>query len=152
MESAQMVELDGRTMLTYRGTVYPWHCDHVGHMNNMWYAGKFDEASWNLLLQLGITPSYLRDSQCGMAALSQETQFKQELLAGDVVEVWSKVFEIRDKVIRFGHTMFNGESGSVAATCAITGIHIDRRIRKSCPFPASMRARAEELSAQRLAA
>jgi len=30
--------------VTYRGTVYPWHCDHVGHLNRMWYAGKFDEA------------------------------------------------------------------------------------------------------------
>ena len=29
---------------TYRGTVYPWQCDHVGHMNIMWYVGKFDEA------------------------------------------------------------------------------------------------------------
>ncbi|MDP3760216.1 MAG: hypothetical protein Q8R01_06840 [Ramlibacter sp.] len=19
--------------ITYRGAVYPWHCDHVGHMN-----------------------------------------------------------------------------------------------------------------------
>ena len=26
---------------TYRGIVYPWHCDHMGHMNVMWYAGKF---------------------------------------------------------------------------------------------------------------
>jgi len=34
--------------VTYRGTVYPWHCDHVGHMNIMWYVGKFDEANWNL--------------------------------------------------------------------------------------------------------
>jgi len=25
---------------TYRGTVYPWQCDHVGHMNIMWYAGN----------------------------------------------------------------------------------------------------------------
>jgi hypothetical protein len=22
-------------LLTYRGTVYPWHCDHVGHLNVM---------------------------------------------------------------------------------------------------------------------
>src|SRR4051812_38521462 len=36
--------------VTYRGVVYPWHCDHLGHMNNMWFAGKFDEASWNLVL------------------------------------------------------------------------------------------------------
>ena len=31
---------------TYRGAVYPWHCDHMGHMNVMWYVGKFDEATW----------------------------------------------------------------------------------------------------------
>jgi acyl-CoA thioester hydrolase len=31
--------------LTYRGTVYPWQCDHIGHMNVMWYVGKFDEAT-----------------------------------------------------------------------------------------------------------
>ena len=118
----------------------------------MWYAGKFDEASWSLLLQLGITPSYLRDSHCGMAALSQETEFKRELLAGDVVEVCSEVLEIREKIIRFVHTMYNAEGGEIAATCAITGIHMDRRIRKSCPFPASMRDKAEELSVIRLAA
>jgi len=35
------------TDATYRGTVYPWQCDHVGHMNIMWYVGKFDEANWN---------------------------------------------------------------------------------------------------------
>ena len=127
--------------LTYRGAVYPWHCDHVGHMNNMWYAGKFDEASWNLLGQLGITPSYLRDSHCGMAALEQATNFKRELLAGDIVEVRSEVVELREKIIRFVHTMYNAETGEVCATCAITGIHMDRRVRRSCPFPETLRAR-----------
>ncbi len=39
---------------TYRGTVYPWHCDHIGHMNVMWYVGKFDEASWNMFARLGL--------------------------------------------------------------------------------------------------
>ena len=24
---------------TYRGIVYPWHCDHMGHKNVMWYVG-----------------------------------------------------------------------------------------------------------------
>ena len=40
---------------TYRGAVYPWHCDHMGHMNVMWYVGKFDEATWNLFATLGVT-------------------------------------------------------------------------------------------------
>lgn len=30
------------TAATYRGTVYPWPCDRVGHMNIMWYVGKFE--------------------------------------------------------------------------------------------------------------
>lgn len=56
---------------TYRGTVYPWHCDHIGHMNVMWYVGKFDEANWNMFARIGLTPTYLRESGCGMAAVQQ---------------------------------------------------------------------------------
>ena len=51
------MELDAA--ITYRGTVYPWHCDHMGHMNVTWYVSKFDEASWNFLRSIGITPAYL---------------------------------------------------------------------------------------------
>lgn len=130
-------------LVTYRGAIYPWHCDHVGHMNNMWYAGKFDEASWNLLLRIGITPSYLRDSARGMAALEQATSFKRELLAGDVVEVRSRILEVREKVIRFVHAMHNAETGVLCATCAITGVHMDMRQRKSSPFPRALRDAAE---------
>ena len=32
--------------ITYRGGVYPWHSDHMGHMNVIGYVGKFDEASY----------------------------------------------------------------------------------------------------------
>jgi acyl-CoA thioester hydrolase len=110
-------------------------------MNNMHYAGKFDEASWNLLAALGLTPTYLRESGCGMAALDQMTVFKRELLAGDILEVRSTVLEVGAKIVRLLHTMMNAETGEVAATCAITGIHMDRRLRKSCPFPASLRLR-----------
>ena len=46
--------------LTYRGTIYPWHCDHMGHMNVMWYVGKFDEATWQLLAAVGLTAARLR--------------------------------------------------------------------------------------------
>jgi len=140
------------TILTYRGAVYPWHCDHIGHMNNMWYAGKFDEASWNFLAQLGITPSYLRDTPFGMAALEQTITFKRELMAGDVVEVNSHIVDIGDKLIRFTHAMTNGATGELAATCAITGIHMDRSRRKSCPFPDTLRSRLATFEAPRRAA
>jgi len=129
--------------LTYKGTVYPWHCDHVGHMNVMWYTGKFDEATWNLFAELGITPSYLREQQRGMVGVQQNTSYKQELLAGDVIEIRSQVLEVRDKVIRFKHEMRNIETNTIAATTELTAVHLDRQARKSCVFPPAILATAE---------
>ena len=67
------------SFLTYRGTVYPWHFDHVGHMNVMWYVGKFDEATWQFFNALGLTPQYLRTAQRGMAAVEQHISYMREV-------------------------------------------------------------------------
>jgi acyl-CoA thioester hydrolase len=125
---------------TYRGTVYPWQCDHVGHMNIMWYVGKFDEANWNMFARLGLTPSYLRQSGRGMAGVQQNISYKRELFAGDIVEVTSRLLELREKSIRFLHEMRNAETGELAATCEITAVHLDRQAHKSIPFEDAVRA------------
>jgi acyl-CoA thioester hydrolase len=129
--------------LTYKGAVHRWHCDHMDHMNVMWYTAKFDEATWNLFTELGITPGYMREQHRGMAGVQQNTTYKEELFAGDVVEIHSEVLEVREKVIRFRHEMKNIEKGILAATTEITAVHLDRQTRKSCPFPATIRAAAE---------
>ena len=131
--------------VTYRGTVYPWHCDHVGHMNIMWYTGKFDEANWNLLAKIGLRPSYLRESGRGMAAVQQHVTYKRELLAGDIVEVQSQLLEIGEKSIRFVHEMRNAETGEIAATCEFTGVYMDRQARKSTAFAETVRRAAAKL-------
>lgn len=121
--------------ITYRGMVYPWQCDHMGHMNVMWYTAKFDEASWQLLARLGLTRSYMTEEKSLMAAVKQDTSYKRELRAGDIVTIRSGVIEIREKVIRFFHEMRKDETGEVAAISALTGVHIDAGTRKSRPFP-----------------
>jgi len=129
--------------LTYKGVVYPWQCDQMDHMNVMWYTGKFDEATWNLLAELGVTRSYLDDQQRGMVAVQQNTSYTQELLGGDVIEIRSEILEVRDKVIRFQHEMRNLQTGQVAAVTELTGVHMDRQTRKSCPLPESIRTAAQ---------
>lgn len=129
----------------YRGTVYPWHCDQMGHMNVMWYVGKFDEATWQLFASFGITPQYLRTSGRGMVAVDQRISYQRELLAGDVIVVRSAVLEVREKVIRFCHRMENAVSGEVAAVTVLTGVHFDTELRRSCPFPDDQLARAKGL-------
>lgn len=68
-------------LLTYRGAVDPGHCDHVGHMNVMWYVGKLDEATWQFFNILGLTPDYLRSQKRGMAAVDQHISYIREMHA-----------------------------------------------------------------------
>jgi len=132
-------------MLTYRGAVYPWHCDQMGHMNVMWYVGKFDEATWNLFAAMGITTAFLRENKRGMAAVQQNITYRRELVAGDTLTVHSAFLEVRDKVARFVHEMRHGETGELAALCMLTGVHIDAVARKSCAFPEQILARGQSL-------
>ena len=54
----------------------------------------------------------------------------------------SYLLEIRDKSIRFLHEMRNAETGEIAATCEITGVHMDRCVRKSALFSPAIRETA----------
>ena len=130
---------------TYRGAIYPWHCDHMGHMNVMWYVGKFDEATWNLFAALGVTAAFLKQSGRGMAAVQQNITYKRELHAGETVIVRSAFLEVREKLARFVHEMQNAVTGEVSAICVLTGVHIDSQTRKSCPFPAEIVERGRKL-------
>lgn len=129
---------------TYRGAVYPWHCDHMQHMNVMWYVGKFDEGTWNFFSHLGMTTTFMRANNRGVAAVDQRIAYQHELHAGDTVAIRSGVIEVRDKVIRFFHEMRNGETGEASAITLLTGVHIDTQARKSCAFPEAFVDRARE--------
>ena len=129
-------------LVTYRGTVYPWHCDHVGHMNVMWYVGKFDEATWQLFNAIGLTPSYLRTSKRGMAAVDQHISYIKELHAGAVVTIRTSVLEVKDKSIRFVHEMLNDETNEIAARTTLKAVHLDTEQRKSCTFEEAIAAKA----------
>ena len=139
-----MMPVPDKMFETYRGAVYPWHCDHMGHMNVMWYVGKFDEATWNLFAGIGVTPAFLREKNRAMAAVQQDITYRRELRAGDVVAIRSGVLEIRDKVIKFVHEMRDAPSGEIAAVCVITGVHMDGATRRSTAFPPDIVTRSRD--------
>jgi acyl-CoA thioester hydrolase len=128
---------------TYRGIVYPWHCDHMGHMNVMWYVGKFDEATWALMARAGLTTAYFRQAARGMAAVEQQIVYQRELLAGDAVSIFSEFLELKDKSVRFRHVMVRDSDGIVAAQTSLTGVHIDTGARKAAAFDPAIRARID---------
>lgn len=122
-------------LLTYRGTVYPWQCDHMGHMNVMWYVGKFDEATWHFFHAIGLSRSRLAGAQRGMAAVDQHIVYLRELQAGATVSITTRMLEVHARRIVFVHEMTNDEHGSPAARTTLVGVHIDTVARKSCALP-----------------
>jgi acyl-CoA thioester hydrolase len=136
--SAELIE-------TYRGTVQSWHCDHMGHMNVMWYVGKFDEATWNLFAAAGLTAAFLKQEKRAMAAVQQNITYRRELLVGDTVAVRSAFLEVRDKVARFVHEMRNAQTGEISAVCVLTGVSMDAETRKSRPLPPELLQRGRAL-------
>ncbi|MBX9588714.1 MAG: thioesterase family protein [Hyphomonadaceae bacterium] len=134
-------------LLTYRGAVYPRDCDHIGHVNVATYGAKFDEANWVFFCEIGLTPSYLRGERHGMAGVQQNIAYKQELFAGDVIEIRTQVLDVADKRLRFRHEMRSIESATVVAVSEITAVHLDKQGHKACALPEAVRRSAKALLA-----
>lgn len=120
---------------TYQGTIYPWHCDHMQHMNVQYYVAKFDEATWNLFSQIGLTSNYLSTNKRGMVALEQKLKYYNEVFAGDNIYIKSKITEIKNKNILFMHAMYNLDSNEKLSETEIVGLHIDTEKRKGVVLP-----------------
>lgn len=129
------------TINTYRGIVYPWNCDHMGHMNVQFYIARFDEASWALFNQSGLTASYFKKNNTGMVALEQHVKYYKEVLAGDSIYIESKIIETRDKTVLLKHLMFNDANKELVAETKITGLHIDTALRKAALLPQIVKER-----------
>ncbi len=130
---------------TYRGFVYPWSIDHIGHMNVQFYTGRFDEASWHFLAHLGLTPGFLKDNQRGLVALEQRSKYMQEVLVGSLLDIQTELLEIKSKTIRYQHYMRNSESGEDVATMELIIAYIDTVARKTTPLPDLVIKRAKAM-------
>jgi len=124
---------------TYRGFVYPWEMDHVGHMNVQFYVRRFDEASWHFLSHLGLGPTYLRENQRGVVALEQTIRYRREVLAGSLLVITTELREIAEKTLRYAHEMADAETGETVAEMELLVLQIDTERRKSVPLPETVR-------------
>jgi acyl-CoA thioester hydrolase len=134
-----------RDIETYRGFVYPWSIDHVGHMNVQSYVGRFDEASWHFLARLGLTPSLLAEQGRGLVALDQRIQYRREVLAGSLLHISSALLDARAKTLRYVHRMRNSETHEEVATMELLVGYLDKATRRTVALPDAVAARAQRL-------
>src|SRR6185295_17442402 len=101
---------------TYRGVVYPWVIDHVGHMNVQFYTARFDEATWHFLARLGLTPSYMTAHERAAVAADARTQYKREVRSGTLLHVSTQLLAVGRTSVRFIHRMYDSETDEEIAT------------------------------------
>jgi acyl-CoA thioester hydrolase len=142
MNTFQYKSLISDMIITHRGIVYPWQCDHMGHMNVMWYVGKFDESSWQLLSAVGLTVERFKTEGFGMAAVEQRIEYKRELHAGDLITIRSRILEVGNKSLRLLHEMRHDASGELSAAMTTVGVCLDAETRRSRLLPDDVRKNA----------
>ncbi len=129
---------------TYRGVVYPWHCDSMGHMNTQFYCGIFDAASFHMLSRFG-PYAELEPLGQGWADVKQTIEYKHETRAGALVLVKSVLLKTGNKSVEFRHSMLNSETGVLHATSQNITVLFDLKARKALPLSDAIRARCREL-------
>ncbi|MBM3583341.1 MAG: acyl-CoA thioesterase [Alphaproteobacteria bacterium] len=126
---------------TYRGMVYPWQCDHQGHLTTMHYLGIFDQAGWHLLNRHGLGPEALADAGRGYVDAKDTIEYVTELRVGALVEVASAFSRIGTSSIGLVHRMRLAATGLLAARCEMIAVHFDLVARTKLPIPEDVRAR-----------
>jgi acyl-CoA thioester hydrolase len=79
--------------------------------------------------------------------VDQHISYLQELHAGAVVSVRTRVLEIKERSMRFEHEMFDDSTQALSARTTLKAVHLDTTARKSVPFAAAVLAKAQGLIA-----
>jgi acyl-CoA thioester hydrolase len=135
----------GQWYETYRAVVFPWHCDHIGHMNVRWYAHHFDDAGFHLWSMAGVSHADIRAHDVGVVVAQIKIDYIKEMNAGDLLVVRNAFTHVGNKSIRHLGRMFNADTGVLCATQETIEVFFDPVKRVSAPMPDTLRQR---LSAQ----
>ncbi len=134
----------GQLMETYRGVVYPFQCDHQGHLTTMHYVGMFDVAFWHQISAMGFTRAYLDARNRGFVDVKDTLNYKAEITVGGLVVIDSHLVRIGGKSVTALFTMRDAESGEIAATSEKVTVYFDLEARRSVSLPDDMREAMEK--------
>ncbi len=126
---------------TGRAVVFPWHCDHLGHMNVQHYVGMFDIGAFHFLSMLGFGSHDMHGRGATLVDAQHTIRFIKEQPPGSLVKIESAITRIGTKSLNIRHRMTNTETEDLAATTEIVMVHFDLETRKSIPLGEDLKER-----------
>jgi acyl-CoA thioester hydrolase len=127
---------------TFRCTVSPADCDHLGHMNVQHYLRAVGDGMFCLQIYLGLTREEVQRRKISFAAVHAEMDFHRELYAGHVIALESTVLNLGNKSGIFHHRLKNTATGEVVMSVEIKAVLLDLETRKATVIPEDIRLAA----------
>jgi acyl-CoA thioester hydrolase len=124
---------------TYRATVAPEDCDHLGHMNVQHYFPAVSDGMFSFMAEIGLGPTEIRARQLSFAVVRAETDFLAELVAGDVIAFRSRIEAIGTKSVQFRHELINVARGETVMSTSFKCVLLDLERRVAVEIPADIR-------------
>ena len=134
---------------TYRGVVFPWLADQMGHLTTSRYVEMFDVAAYHLAHRLGLGPD--RTGRFGLADVRQEIDYKVEVPVGALVLIRSGILSSGRSSYRARHMMTSPDRRDTHAVLEAVTVRFDLIQRKSAPLPPDFADRAAEVAVERTA-
>lgn len=125
-----------------RNVVYPWHCDHLGHMNVQNYVGFFDIGAFHFMSALGFRSSEMHEIGETLVDAQHTIKYLIEQRAGSLVKIETAIIRIGTKSLTVLHRMINTETGDLAATNEAVLVYFDLKTRKSKEIPDDLKEKA----------
>ena len=134
-----------RAYEVYRGVVFPWMCDHFGHMNVRWYAHHFDDGGFHLWTMAGVSQREMRDRGTHVVVAQTTIKYIRELKAGDLILIRSGFVKVGQKSVVHVAKMYNADSNVYSAWQETVEVFFDPEARKAAPMPEDFRTRLSAL-------
>ena len=119
---------------TFRGVVFPWFCDNMGHMATQHYMGLYDHALLQVMGKMGPLVGQEGDTRLGWADISHDIRYLHELFAGDLVAVRSVFLRFGRSSVTYRNFMIRCSDGLVCSTLEAVTVRLDLTRRKAYPI------------------
>jgi acyl-CoA thioester hydrolase len=125
----------------YRGVVFPWMCDHIGHMNVRWYSHQFDDAGFHLWSMIGLSQREMRDKGAQVVVAQTLIKYVREMKAGDLLVIRAGITKVGNKSVTHFAKMYNADTDMLSATEETVEVFFDPAERRSADMPEDFKRR-----------
>jgi acyl-CoA thioester hydrolase len=124
---------------TFRATIAPADCDHLGHMNVQHYFRAVSDGMFAVMVRIGLPPEEIRRRELSFAVVRAETDFHRELHAGDVIALESTILRVGEKSAIFHHRLRNEATHEIAMSTEFKCVLLDLVNRQAAVVPDDIR-------------